>query len=151
MNGLYLKEVGREKYGAVPTARRRGLLAEIAEKLMQVRDNDGSQVIRNIYLTQDLYAGADPNIAPDLLVGYADHYRASWSTVLGGMPRKLIEDNMDRWSGTHLIEADLVPGILFSNRKVVVKNPDLLDIAPSILGIFGIEKPTSMRGQSLFA
>ena len=151
MNGLYLNEVGREKYGAVPTARRRGLLAEIADKLMQVRDDDGSQVIRNIYLTQDLYTGADPNIAPDLLVGYAGHYRASWSTVLGGMPRKLIEDNMDRWSGTHLIEADLVPGILFSNRQVVVKNPDLLDIAPSILGVFGIEKPTSMRGQSLFA
>ena len=151
MNGLYLNEKGREKNGAVPAARRRGLLMEIADKLMQVRDDDGSQVIRNTYLTHDLYTGADPNVAPDLLIGYADAYRASWSTVLGGMPRKLIEDNMDRWSGTHLIEADLVPGILFTNRRVVIKNPDLIDIAPTNLDVFGIEKPTSMRGRSLFA
>ena len=32
-----------------------------------------------------------------------------------------------------------------------IEKPDLIDIAPTILDVFGIEKPVSMRGRSLFA
>ena len=57
---------------------------------------------------------------------------------------------MDRWSGEHLIAAELVPGILLSNRKIAVQEPTIRDIAPTILGVFDIPVPADMTGQRLF-
>jgi predicted AlkP superfamily phosphohydrolase/phosphomutase len=117
---------------------------------MEVRDVDGTQVIESIAVVSDQFSGADPRIAPDLIVGYADGYRASWATVLGQMPRTLIEDNLDRWSGTHLTAPDVVPGVMVSNRKVVSENPSISDIAPTILKEFGLDVPNQMTGKPLF-
>ena len=112
---------------------------------------DGSAVIARVDAVQDIYPGADPLVAPDLIVGYAPPFRASWATVLGKMPREEIEDNLDRWSGTHLIAANLIPGILLANRKVMVDDPRMTDIAPTILSAYGISKPAHMTGRALFS
>jgi len=152
INSLYLNLSSREKHGVVqPGNEQAALLQELTEKLHQVRDTDGAPVINNVYNTKQLYAGADPEIAPDLLVGYARGYRASWSTVLGGFGETLLEDNLDRWSGTHLIDPVLVPGILVTNRKVVVDDPTLSDLAPTILREYGVAPPAEMTGRPLFA
>jgi predicted AlkP superfamily phosphohydrolase/phosphomutase len=151
MNAVYVNFAGREKHGTVKPAAKRSLLGEIRDKLMETRDTNGTPMIRRVDLVDDLYPSADPEIAPDLIVGYNDGYRASWSTVLGDMPRELVVDNLDRWSGEHLIAAELVPGILLSNRKVALAEPTIRDIAPTILAAFGIPKPSEMTGQDLFA
>lgn len=151
MNGLYINEAGRETHGTVKPADRRRLLAEIGERLLEVRDVDAATVIQQVDQIEDIYPSADPLVAPDMLVGYARGYRASWDTVLGKMPRELIEDNMDRWSGTHLIAPDCVPGILLPNRKLTAADPRLIDIAPTILGAFGVAKPAHMSGRGLLA
>jgi len=150
MNALYLNEAGREKYGTVRRSARGSLLEEIREKLLALRDDDGSAIMDRAYLTKDLYPNADPALAPDLILGYARGYRASWSTVLGKMPHKIVEDNMDRWSGTHLIAAHLVPGILLANRELTVRDPTVCDIAATILDEFGIRRPAQMTGRALF-
>jgi predicted AlkP superfamily phosphohydrolase/phosphomutase len=150
LNGLYVNLRGREKYGSVPDgAEKRGLLQEIAEKMLEVRDEDGSQVVARMYFVADEYPNADPRIAPDLLVGYARNYRAGWATLLGGMPHALIEDNHDRWSGDHCVAAHLVPGILVSNRRITVDDPKLEDLGPTILDRFGLEIPTEMMGRAI--
>ena len=151
MNGVYVNLAGREKHGAVKPAVKRSLLGEIRDRLMEMRDANGTPVIRRVDLVDDLYPNADPAIAPDLIVGYNDGYRASWETVLGEMPPELVVDNLDRWSGEHLIAAELVPGILLSNRKIAVAEPTLLDIAPTILAAFEIPVAAEMTGQDLFA
>jgi predicted AlkP superfamily phosphohydrolase/phosphomutase len=151
MNGIYLNRAGREKHGHVRPAAARSLLGEIRDKLMTVRDTNGSPIIRRVDVVGEIYPSADPAIAPDLIVGYNDGYRASWETVLGEMPRELVVDNLDRWSGEHLIAAELVPGILLSNRKIAVAEPTLRDIAPTILAAFGIATPAEMTGHNLFA
>jgi len=97
-----------------------------------------------------IYPGADPEIAPDLLVGYNRGYRASWKTVTGKMPEKLIEINREAWSGDHCVATHLVPGIVVTNRKIHVDDPTLLDLAPTILAAFGIEPPAQMKGRPLF-
>mgnify|MGYP006180407589 CR=1 FL=1 len=43
MNGLYLNLAGREKHGAVRSQSQGSLLAEIRDKLLEVRDVDGTQ------------------------------------------------------------------------------------------------------------
>jgi predicted AlkP superfamily phosphohydrolase/phosphomutase len=150
LNCLYVNLEGREKYGIVREEDRRRLIEEVAAKLEQVRDQDGSKVIEKVYLTFDEYPNADPDVAPDMLVGYTRAYRASWATALGGIGRGLFEDNKDRWSGDHCIAANLVPGILVSNMKLIVDDPELSDLGPSILHLFGIETPETMLGRNVF-
>ena len=101
-------------------------------------------------IVDEYYPAADREIAPDILVGYADTYRASWATAEGGSPLDLLEDNDDRWSGDHCIAHQLVPGILVTNRKVGLEEPSLTDLAPTILGLYGIEPPEYMTGRNLF-
>lgn len=151
LNGLYLNLAGRERQGTVRSDRRGSLLAELREKLLEVRDDDGSRIVEQVDLIEDIYPNADPLIAPDMLIGYSDGYRASWGTVLGARPTQLVEDNHDRWSGDHSVAADVVPGVLFSNRPVAVENPGLSDLAPTVLAAYGIRPAGQMSGRPLFA
>jgi bisphosphoglycerate-independent phosphoglycerate mutase (AlkP superfamily) len=43
-----------------------------------------------------------------------------------------------------------VPGLLFSSRPFRHKTPKLIDIAPSILSVFGLKAPASMTGLDIF-
>ena len=52
---------------------------------------------------------------PDLIVGYARGFRASWETALGGVPARTAEPNRKKWSGDHCIDATEVPGIFLTS------------------------------------
>lgn len=151
MNGLYLNMVGREKTGTVKAKQRRVLLQELREKLLEVRDADGASVIRRVDVTEETYPEAPFQLAPDLIIGYDDGYRASWDTILGDLPHALITDNAERWSGTHLIDADRVPGVILSNRPITATRPTVCDVAPTILASFDIATPPAMTGRDLLA
>jgi predicted AlkP superfamily phosphohydrolase/phosphomutase len=150
LNCLYINLRGREKHGIVSEQRQRRLMEEIASKLEQVRDEDGSKVIEKVYFTVDEYPNADPQIAPDLLIGYMRNYRASWATALGGMGKRLFEDNQDRWSGDHCIAYNLVPGVLLSNMRLTVADPELSDLGPALLQLLGIKPPQGMVDRNIF-
>jgi len=47
-----------------------------------------------------------------------------------------VEDNHDPWIGDHCIAPQFVPGVLISNRKSQIANPDLKDLPASILAMF---------------
>ncbi len=42
-----------------------------------------------------------------------------------------------------------MPGVLFSNRKIQVDDPGIMDLAPTILTLFGVEVPAYMTGDVL--
>jgi predicted AlkP superfamily phosphohydrolase/phosphomutase len=154
LNSLYINLKGREKEGIVEPAERAALLKEIGDKLLAIRDEavEGAPApIVKVYVTEDIYPGADPRVAPDLLIGYGANYRVSWSTALGGMPKDVIEDNLERWSGDHCIAADVVPGVIVTNRKLAVSDPALSDMGPTILQVFGIATPETMTGRPLLS
>ncbi len=150
LNGLYVNLKGRERHGIVIRDEQSSLINEIRDKLLDIRDADRSTVIADMGVVSEIYSGADPAIAPDLIVGYGDGYRASWATVLGQMPRAILADNLDRWSGTHLIAPQIVPGMIVTNRKINRADPSISDVAPTILAEFGIDTPDSMIGRNLF-
>jgi predicted AlkP superfamily phosphohydrolase/phosphomutase len=150
LNCLYINLKGREKHGIVPPEEQRRLMEEVASKLERVRDVDGSQVVEKVYFTLDEYPEGDPQVAPDMMIGYRRNYRASWPTALGGIGRGLFEDNKDRWSGDHCIAANLVPGIVVSNLRLIRDDPELSDLGPSLLHLFGIETPDTMLGRNIF-
>ena len=62
----------------------------------------------------------------------------------------LFEDNLRAWSGDHCVDTDVVPGVFFCSRPIAREDPALIDIAPSVLALFGVEIPAHMQGKSLF-
>ncbi|HXG30326.1 MAG TPA: alkaline phosphatase family protein, partial [Thermodesulfobacteriota bacterium] len=151
-NGLYLNLEGRERTGIVQPWERDALLDEISKKLLAIRDpKNGELVISKVYRAEDVYTGPYVGDAPDLIIGYNRGYRASWETVLGKFPKGLLRDNTEKWSGDHLMEAELVPGILLSNKRIKAEHPALYDLAPTILAEFGIPKGDGMIGSDVFS
>jgi predicted AlkP superfamily phosphohydrolase/phosphomutase len=152
LNGLYLNVNGREREGAVaPGSECDRLRRELGERLLAVRDPaTGERAIRRVYAADDIYAGAARALAPDLVVGYARGYRVSWESVLGGLTPDVFSDNSDKWSGDHAMAADLVPGVLLSNRRLRAVDPTLADIAPTVLSEFGVDRADQMEGRVLF-
>lgn len=148
---IYLNVAGREREGIVDkNADCRTLCNEIVGKLRELKDPaNGENVVKDVYVGADLYVGPASPESPDLVYGLMPGYRASWQTALGGAPKQLIDDNKKRWSGDHLIDPSFVPGILFSNQKILSSNPKVSDIAPTILHCFAIDPPAHMSGKSL--
>jgi predicted AlkP superfamily phosphohydrolase/phosphomutase len=151
INGLYLNLKGREREGLVePGEQREAVLAELVARLEGVTDVDGNRVIRGVYRSDRIYQGDATALAPDLIVGYARGYRASWATCLGDLTDEILLDNDSAWSADHCADALEVPGVLFSNRAIRSQSPSLVDIAPSILAEFSLPVGPHMVGKSVF-
>lgn len=137
--GIYLNVAGRESQGSVANdaAVRRALAERIAADLMTWRDGT-APVVRRVWHSSDLYHGPYATAAPDLIIGFHDGYRASWQTALGAAPAAQVEDNRKKWSGDHLIDPALVPGVLFASRPLAATEPSLMDLAPTILAAAGV-------------
>ncbi len=151
LNPLYLSLQGRERAGIVPPEDKGGLLEEIARKLLQVRDPaTGRQVVARVYKGAEIYSGPYVAGAPDIVVGYQRGYRVSSKSALGEIPPEVFGNNTEKWSGDHAMAAELVPGVLFSNKKVKVPDPALIDLAPTILAAFGLPPEAGMKGRAIF-
>lgn len=148
---LYFNVKGREKEGIVDPSEVPALIEEIGRKLRDLRDpKNGGPVVRTVYATREHYRGPEAANAPDVIIGFEEGYRASWHMALGGSSAQLIEDNRDPWCGDHLMDPQLVPGMLFSNQKLKDVTPRLIDIAPTILSAAGVKHlPDDMDGESL--
>lgn len=148
--GIYINKAGRERYGIVKESEVAGIRESIIKGLKQLKDpKNGQRVVKDVYIADQIYSGDYVKDAPELYVGFNRGYRASWQTALGGVPAPLIEDNKKKWSGDHLIDPALVPGVIFINKKIQLKDPQIIDIAPTVLGAFGIDKPEAMPGKKL--
>lgn len=152
LSGLYLNLKGREAHGIVaPGSEAEALKQELVRRLSNLPDPEREAVaVRNVYPTDEIYAGPYLHAAPDLIVGYNTGYRTSWDAALGKVTAQVFEDNEKAWSGDHCVDPLLVPGVLFCNRKVEAVNPGIEDLAPTALSLFGIEAPAWMDGKSVF-
>jgi predicted AlkP superfamily phosphohydrolase/phosphomutase len=151
LNGLYVNLRGREKNGTVaggtPHAE---LLRRISERLLALRDpRDGATVVDAVYEPRKIFHGNALEFAPDLIVGYAAGFRASWQTALGAAPEPILEDNRDAWIGDHCVDPRRVPGSLLANRPIRLSDPNLADLTVTILSEFGIPK-SGMQGRPSF-
>ena len=136
---IYINQSGREGRGIVSPGREtEALKKEISEKLLEWRDEKYEKaVISRVYSREEIFRGDYADITPDLYIGFNIGYRASWQTALGGAPKDLIEDNLKKWSGSHLFDPAIIPGILLSNRKILKGNPSIYDITPTVLKVVG--------------
>jgi predicted AlkP superfamily phosphohydrolase/phosphomutase len=146
---IYLNLKGRERNGIVEPHQADTVLDKVVSELKELTDiKNGRKAVKEVYKSQDIYSGDQAASAPDLVVGFNDGFRASWQTAIGGAPAVLIEDNLKKWSGDHIVDASLVPGILLANFPINKPEPHQIDIAPTVLNFFGLDVQ-DMEGDSL--
>ncbi len=149
--GIYINQKGRESQGIVGRgAEATALKHELSAKLSGLRDDAVNRLaIRKAWPSDTLYKGPYLDAAPDLIIGYGEGYRASWDAAVGKVTSEVFDDNRKSWSGDHCVDPHLVPGVLFSNRKIDAEDPGIEDLAPTALELFGIKVPAHMEGKAV--
>ncbi|HEX7778869.1 MAG TPA: alkaline phosphatase family protein, partial [Vicinamibacterales bacterium] len=151
---IYFNLRGREARGIVsPGPEYTALADELSVKLVRdlVDPETKEPIVRAVYKRDDVYSGEYLGEASDLQVGFADGYRVSWQTTLGGSPPGIVYPNAKKWSGDHGgYDYATTAGVLVSNRPILNTSPRIIDIAPTVLQFFGIAPPAGTDGKPLF-
>ena len=148
LNALYVNLAGREENGSVaPGAEHDAVIAELAKRLKELRDPDNGQLA---VADVTILAKSANRYAPDLIVGYARGYRASWETALGSIPLDVIRENTDPWIADHCISAAAVPGVLLGTRTPRLSDPRIKDLTVTVLKEFGLAPDAAMTGRPVY-
>jgi predicted AlkP superfamily phosphohydrolase/phosphomutase len=149
---IYFNLRGRESRGIVdPGGEYTALQDEIAARLVQLADPDtGQRVMSAVYRRDEVYKGPYLQNAPDLQPGFNDGYRVGWQDTLGGIARAVVENNTRKWSGDHCATAaEISGGVLFVNRKIAGAEPNIVDLAPTVLKLLEVPLPADLDGKPL--
>jgi predicted AlkP superfamily phosphohydrolase/phosphomutase len=169
LGSIYINLKGREPNGSVDPADYDKVCDEIIAALEAWRNDrpeskNDPKIVKAVHKRSQIYSGdwwkeeigPDGYVrkagAPDLVVGLERGYRIGWGTAIAGVGATALSDNPLNWSGDHVsVEADLVRGIFFANRKLAkpVDDISLMDIAPTVLTIFGVPVPGTMDGKPI--
>lgn len=151
LTGIFLNIRDKYTQGIVAAGEEADRLrGEIAERLGALTDpQTGGRAIRRVYQAPKAYRGPYKDHAPDLIVGYDRGYRVSWDAAVGRTSTAVFHANTKAWSGDHCVDPSVVPGVLFCNHPIRGENPRLLDIAPTVLAMFGVPAPDYMDGKAL--
>jgi predicted AlkP superfamily phosphohydrolase/phosphomutase len=149
LGGLYINQRGRERSGIVQAGEdSENLKAELRSKLKALTDPaDGRPAVHDVLDAARHYTGPYKTEGPDLIIGYNAGYRVGWDSVTGRVRGDVFEDNLKAWSGDHCMHPSVVPGVLFSSRALECANPGIIDIAPTVLALFGLEIPRHFDGK----
>ncbi|MCA9781336.1 MAG: alkaline phosphatase family protein, partial [Candidatus Eremiobacteraeota bacterium] len=145
--GISLNLTGREKQGVVSTDQAPLLRQELAHKLSALKDEDVSP-IESVSESCKIYHGPYAPNAPDLIIGYKPGYGVHKEAARGRVGTTVVVDNDNPWVADHCYHADLVPGVLFSTLDLS-EEASLVDLAPTVLELFGIEPVDFHDGRSL--
>ncbi|HRV09460.1 MAG TPA: alkaline phosphatase family protein, partial [Acidobacteriota bacterium] len=144
LSHVFVNLRGRESQGIVePGAECNRLLREIRDKLLAFRDPDtGEPVLQGVYLPNEIYKGDQVAEAGDLQLTFRSGYRTSWQTSLGAIPDQIVTANLRKWSGDHCSsDHSDTGGFLLCNKPIRDETPTILDVAPTLYDLFGVEIP----------
>ncbi|MBN1268667.1 MAG: alkaline phosphatase family protein, partial [Kiritimatiellae bacterium] len=151
LSGIYLNRKGRESGGIVADSEVVALKREIEAGLMKLADpQTGRQAVRKVYDAAEMYSGPYAGNGPDLVIGYDKGYRASWEAAVGRTDGEIFSDNTKPWGGDHCVDREVVPGVFFCSRPLEGRErPELADVGPTVLSLFGVPPPDYMDGEPL--
>jgi predicted AlkP superfamily phosphohydrolase/phosphomutase len=144
---IFLNVEGREPQGAVSAADYDRVRNELAARLADITDDAGKPIPTKVYKPEDVYPEVN-GVAPDLIVHFGDLLWRAVGTV-GGL------------EGVHTFENDTGPddanhaqdGLIIMAGPGIEPGPldgaHLLDVAPTVLDLLGLEIPQTMRGRTL--
>ncbi len=143
---IYINLKGREPYGFIESGEDYEKLRDrLVENLKALTDpNSGVPIFDSVHRKEELYSGAYLEKAPDiiaLLTRYTQETNYFSNELLGEAPNHL--------SGYHRLD-----GFCLFSGAMFVTSPDthvakIIDMAPTILSLFGIAPPADMDGRIL--
>ena len=144
---VFLNVRGREPDGVVAPADYERVRDELAEQLAAIPDERGGVMDTQVFRPEEVYPQVT-GVAPDLIVHFGDlHWRAV-GTVGGDEGIHTFDNDTGPDDANHAQEGLLVmtgPGVEPGYRAGM----HLLDVAPTVLQLLGIDVPGTMRGTSL--
>ena len=141
---IFVNLIGREPNGHVHSEDYDSLIEELAEKLKQIKGDEGKELNTKTFKKKDYFQGKCSDSAPDLLV-YFDNLNYGTNTSLIGNPTLW----SPRTSAGSDDAAHSKQGIFIMDNKKVkgdLNNIDILDITPTILNELNIKIPEDITG-----
>ena len=146
---IFMNVRGREPEGIVDPEDYETVRSDLAARLAAIPDDHGHPMGTVVYTPEEVYPEVN-GVAPDLIVHFGDLSWRSVGTVGGDEGIHTFENDTGPDDANHAQDGLYVlagPGIPASGRI----DAHLLDIAPTLLELMGIEVPAAMRGESLLA
>ena len=146
--GIDINIKGRGKDGVVETGKEyENLRNELIEKLSKLRDiKTGKKVIEKIFRREEIYSGKYMDIASDLILKFKFPYKGEKSI---GNSRLITESIKTNLTGEHEINGIFLAYGLEIKKGEEIKSAEIIDIAPTVLHMFGLEIPEDMDGKLL--
>ena len=145
---IFLNVAGREPQGRIPPTEYEKMRHELKERIEAVPDNEGNPMGTVAFKPEDLYRDVR-NIAPDLMIYLGD---LRWRSVGSfGLPDiYTFENDTGPDDANHAQDGVFV---MWDPRRdhaaQYVTDLQLMDVAPTILDVMGIQVPDTMQGQTI--
>jgi predicted AlkP superfamily phosphohydrolase/phosphomutase len=146
---VFLNVAGREPEGTIPPEDYERVRDELAERLAAIPDENGEPLATRVHVPERVYPEVQ-GVAPDLIVHFGDLLWRSVGTVGGDEGIHTFENDTGPDDANHAQEGLFVlaaPGV----APGTFEGAHLLDVAPTVLELLGLDVPASMRGTSLLA
>jgi predicted AlkP superfamily phosphohydrolase/phosphomutase len=144
---VFLNVKGREPEGVVEPDEYEHVRDDLARRLAEIPDDAGNAIPTAVFRPEELY-DEPQGVAPDLIVIFGDLLWRSVGTIGGDEGVQTLENDTGPDDANHAQDGLYVvagPGVEALGRA----DAHLLDIAPTVLELLGIEEPEGMRGRSL--
>ncbi len=147
---LFINVEGREPQGTVPAGQADAFLAELIGKLEALGDEEGRPIGTRVMRPRDVYRTVN-GVAPDLIVYFGNlRWRSVGSIGHGSVWTRENDIGPDDANHSEMGIA-VISQIDAPPRPSEPREMSIYDIAPTILGEFGIEAPVGMLGASVTA
>ena len=146
---IFLNVRGREPDGVVAPEDYEAVRDDLARRLEAIPDADGDPIATRVYKPEEVYEDVE-GVAPDLIAIFGDLLWRSVGTIGGDEGVHTFENDTGPDDANHAQDGLYIlagPGIEATGER----DAHLLDIAPTLLDLLGIEVPERMRGGSLVA
>jgi predicted AlkP superfamily phosphohydrolase/phosphomutase len=144
---VFLNVEGREPAGVVPAEDYEAVRDDLARRLAGIPDDAGRPLATRVYKPEEVYPQVN-GVAPDLIVIFGDLLWRSVGTIGGEDGVHTFENDTGPDDANHAQDGFYVvagAGVGARGRADV----HLLDVAPTVLELLGIDVPDAMRGRSM--
>ncbi|MCB0265022.1 MAG: alkaline phosphatase family protein [Calditrichaeota bacterium] len=143
---IFFNVEGREPNGIIPQSEYESFRDEFAAKIRAIPDHNGNPLPTKTFKPEELYKKVN-NVAPDLMVYFGDLLWRSVGSVGHGSFYTFDNDTgpdscNHAQNGMFILHDPANPG-----KGQEITGAQLMDIAPTVLDLFGVEIPEDMQGR----